>query len=283
MYYDLYIYETSIPLLYDQGRISSCTLDNRPMDSKIIKLHKGVDQKVGFKVYDPDRKLTGIEHLRVQAALVNPINGERMFTTYCKISNKKGAMELEVKETDLMDVPAGFYNLVLNGQEWSIPETEGYITATPFYTDANSNIRLSVEVSDLVDMTPVPTITIEPKNWILQTDANLLQPEYVSQAYPANRLKNSKNGSHTIAIYMTNFTGDFQVYGTLDSIPSQDLTDYFPVNLTNMNDMVTFEYYTGIDAYHFEANIMWLKFRYKHNQALSEEERGTVDLVHLRS
>lgn len=283
MFTDLYLYENYITLMYDQGRISNCTLDNRPMDSKIIKVHKGVDQKLNFKVYDPDKKAAGIEHLRVLASFVNVESKERVFTTYCKVSNKKGAMELIVKETDLMDVAPGFYNLVLTGQEWAIPETEGYITASPFYTDANSNVRLSVEVIDVVDPTPTNTIEVMPNDWTLHTDPNTYDADYVSPAYPANRLKNSRNGSHTITIYMTNYTGKFEVYGTLDSIPSTSIDDYFPVNLTNMNTTIEYLEHTGIDAYHFQANVMWLKFKYIPDPLMEVEDRGTIDKVQLRS
>jgi hypothetical protein len=253
------------------------------MDSKIIKVHKGVDQKVNFKVYDPDKKLTGIEHLRVQATMVNANSGERVFTTYCRPSNKKGAMELIIKENDLMDIAAGFYNLVLTGQEWAIPETEGYITSTPFYTDTNSNVKLSIEVIDVVDPTPVATIETIPSTWMLHTDDATNDADYVSPAFPANRLKNSRNGSHTVTMYMTNFTGDFEVFGSLDSVPSQQIEDYFPINLTNMNTVISYLEYTGIDAYHFQANVMWLKFRYKPDPLMTPEQRGTMDKVQLRS
>ena len=283
MFYDLYTYDTTIPLLYDNRGITSCFLDNRPMNSSKIKIHKGVDNLVKFKVYDADKKVTSVDNMRVSAALIDSQNSERVFKTYCKISNKKGGIELLVKEDDLVNIPAGFYKLVLTGEEWAIPETEGYVVSTPFYTDPSSNINLSVEVLDTADKAPIPTIEILPKHWFLSTSTADNNPEYITQAFPANRLKNSKSGTHTIAIYMTDFIGEFEVYGTLDSTPSNNLEDYFPLDITGMNSTIVYNGYCGIDAYCFQANVMWLKFRFKHDPMLGEEEKGTIDKLLLRS
>lgn len=253
------------------------------MESRIIKVHKGVDNLIKFKVFDADKKITSIDNLRIAAILIDCQSSERVFKTYCKITNKKGHLELAITEDDLVNIPAGFFKLVLTGEEWAIPETEGYVVSTPFYTDPSSNINMSVQIVDNIDKTPIPTIEILPKQWIYGLSTNNIDPEFVSQAYPANRLKNSKNGSHTIAIHMTNFTGEFQVYGTLDSLPSHNLYDYFPLDLTSNKSVINYNGYTGIDAYHFQANVMWLKFRYKHDPMLGETERGSIDKLQLRS
>lgn len=281
--HDLYTYDTTVQLLYDNGRISSCFLDNRPMESRIIKVHKGVDNVIKFKVFDADKKVISIDHLRVAAILIDCQSSERVFKTYCKITNKKGQLELAIKEDDLINIPAGFYKLVLTGEEWAIPETEGYVISTPFYTDPSSNINMNIQVVDNVDKTPIPTLEVTPKQWFLSISKDNVTPEYVTQAFPANRMKNSKNGSHTIAIHMTNFTGEFQAYGTLDSTPSLNLVDYFPLDLTSHKSIITYNGYTGIDAYHFQANVMWLKFRYKNDPMLDVSEIGAIDKLQIRS
>ena len=283
MFYDLYKLENTVSLLYDSGRFSSCNLDNRPMDAKIIKVYKGVDNKVNFKVYDADKKKSNIDHLQIRAAMVEPITGERVFNTYCSICSTKGSLELVIGENDLMNVASGFYNLVWVGEEHSIPDTEGYITSTPFYVDPSGNLRISIEVIDAIDNTPQDTIVINKDNWRMYTDPQNLDPEFISAAYPANRLKNSKNGSHTIAIYLDNFTGEFEVYGTLDLIPSQDIRDFFKLSVTNGDSVNRYTNYTGIDAFHFSANVMWLKFRYKHDNTLSDDQKGIFEKLHLRS
>lgn len=201
----------------------------------------------------------------------------------CKITNKKGQLELVIKEDDLVNIAAGYYKLAVTAEEWAIPETEGYVTSTPFYTDPSSNINMSVQIVDSIDKTPIPTIEVLPHQWTLTLSTDNVNPEYVSQAYPANRMKNSKNGSHTIAIHMTNFKGEFQVYGTLDSTPSQSLSEYFPLEILADTTVITYDGFTGIDAYHFEANIMWLKFRYKHDPMLGVSEMGSIDKLQIRS
>lgn len=283
MFYDLYRIYNTVSLLYDSGRFSPCKLDNRPMDAKIIKVYKGVDNKINFKLYDSDKKKTSVDHLTVKATMINHNTKERVFIGYCNVCSGKGAMELIIGENDLMDVAPGFYDMVIVGEENAIPMTDGYVISTPFYTDPSANAKITIEVLDAVDSTPTDSILILPNNWSMYTDPHNLDPEYISGAYPANRLRNSKNGSHTIAIYFTNFTGEFEVFGSLDHIPSQDINDFFPLSMTNMGSTITYTNYSGIDAYHFEANVIWLKFRYKHDNLLSEDQKGTLDKLYLRS
>lgn len=283
MFYDLYRLENLVSLLYDSGRFSPCNMDNRPMDAKIIKVYKGIDNKINFKVFDADRKKVSVDNLVVRASLIDQRSRERVYTGYCSICSIKGGMELAIKEGDLMDVAPGFYDMYLVGEEYAIPETEGHVISTPFYVDPSANIKVTVEILDAIDVTPTDSVCIMPDNWRMYTNPNNLDPEYVSSAYPANRLKNSRNGSHTFAIYLTNFTGEVEVYGSLDLIPSQELSDYFPLSVTNMSSVLNYTNYTGIDAYHFQANVMWIKFRYKHDNLLSEDQKGTVDKLYLRS
>ena len=67
MLYTLYKYEDWHELLYDNGVITcACNLtDNRPMNERVIKLHKGVNNEVKFRVFDSDRKRTMLNNLRV--------------------------------------------------------------------------------------------------------------------------------------------------------------------------------------------------------------------------
>ena len=48
-------------LLYDNNVLACCNVtDSRMMNERLIKIHKGVDNEVKFRVFDSDRKRTSI-------------------------------------------------------------------------------------------------------------------------------------------------------------------------------------------------------------------------------
>lgn len=284
MFYSLYKYDTSIDLLYINKTVTSCyNLDNRPMNEKVIKLHKGVDNVVRFKVFDSDKKLVSVDDLRVQATFIDLDTRERVLRKECDILNKKGILELTIYEDDLVNMAPSYYTLSITGQNYDVPEQDLPVASTPFYTDAASNIELTVEVLDGADKTPVPTVEIAPTDWIRQLVGNQPETEFICGPFPANRLKNYQSGTHTLALYCENYTGTFEAFGTLELVPPTDINLYFPLNLTHLLQVIEYTEFTGIDPFSFNANIMWIMFRYKPDPELAEEEQGAITKLQLRS
>lgn len=284
MLYDLFRYDEWHDLLYDNGVFTcACNLtDNRPMNERVVKLHRGVDNEVKFRVFDSDRKRTRVDNLRIDITLINKENHELCFKTKARHLPERGVFVATFHEGDLVNMAPGFYDFVVTGQTWAIPEQPGEIVSTPFYTDTAANMRLVAEVTTQGEKLPLPTITVFSENpktgisdWVCTNEVvdNVYARVYHSSPIQANRLKNYKRGTHSFALTCEEFTGLFQVRGSLQHIPPTEARHYFPLNLTSFREYV--EYgpfdpafpntgirlpFTGIDPFTFEANVLWLMF-----------------------
>lgn len=279
----LYLYDTTIDLLYDNGTMTCvCNqTDSRPMNERLVKLHKGMDNEVHFRIMNSDRKKVGIEHLRVVASLVNVDNRERVMQKYCTNDPQKGMATLNIDEGDLVNIASGHYDLVISGEQYTYPETSGYVRNKPFYTDTASNIQLKAEVIPTADDTPLPTDEVVTGEW-MQESISATETVFTSSAFMANRIKNHTRGTHTIAIFGNNFTGKVEVLGSLDHTPPSSPDKYFPVSVIPFNNEILYTEFTGVDPFVFSANVMWLKFRYwPDNTAL--DAGGEITKIQLRS
>lgn len=250
----------------DNVNFRNIKTDNSPMNRNVIKIHKGVDNEIRFRVFNPDRKPVGIEHLTVAAKLVNVQNGEEVLKKYLSISPQKGFMQMRIYEGELVNLAPGFYTLIILGEENLVPGKDDDNFFTPFYTDTGNNIVATVEIAETADRVPVPSYIIEPKDWRVVKQPgennNLFADvdELHTKAIPASRVRNHINALHTFAVFTTNFTGTLQVMATLELQPPEQPRFWFPVDLTTGTDFVEFYDYTGSISFSFTANFMWLTF-----------------------
>ena len=271
--YDLYRYENWHDLLYDNGGITCADnlTDNRPMNRRLVKIHKGVDNLIKFRVFNSDRKRAKIDHLKIKGTLINKENRERVLTVSGVMECTRGIFNITVREGELIDIASGFYDFVITGEEDFIPDVVGETVSTPFFTDTTSNIRLEAEVTDSVEKAPVPTTEII--DWSMETtEVNGVYTRlYYSHPIPANRLRNLKNGTHTFTVQAENFRGLFQACGTLEHIPPapSDRRKFFPLNITDYDEFATYGDYDeqgflqpfhGIDAWSIQSNVLWIVF-----------------------
>ena len=261
----LYTRNTTVDVMrVDNVFYQNIRTENSPMNRNTIKLHRGVDNEIRFRILNQDRKPVDINHLEVVAVMTNPENGERMLTKLLGNSPRKGFAQLRINEGDLMDIPPGYYNLVILGQEDLVPGQPEEVIRTPFYTDIGDNIVASVEVLASADPGPVPSYKIQTGDWrLLQqpsgTGADAID-EYLTSAIPAGRVRNHRNGLHTVAVFTDGFSGTLQVMATLDLQPPEDPRRWFPVDITSGTNLLEFNNYTGSTSFTFTANFTWLTF-----------------------
>jgi len=250
----------------DNINFQNIRTDNTPMNRNTIKLHKGVDNEIRFRVLNQDRKTVSVDHLSVVAKLVNPQNGEQVLLRYLSISPQKGFMQWRILEGDLVNIAPGMYTLCLLGEEALVPGVELENFRTPFYTDTGNNIVTTVEVVESADRTPTPSFVIGENDWRLVKQPSVTAQiysdidEFQTSAVSGSRVRNHINALHTLAIFTTNFTGTIQVYATLELQPPEQLRHWFPVDLTSGTNYAEFFEYTGSISFSFTANFMWLTF-----------------------
>lgn len=275
-------WENRLDLMYiDSVFRSNEVTNNSPYNSHQIKLHKGVDNVIRFRVLNADRKRVSVNHLSIRCRFINVENGERVLERYADLTTTKGDVRLTVYEGDLVDIAPGFYDLVVTGEEALVPGvTIGENIHTPFYLNQAGDIVATVEVVASADVTPQPTVTILPDDWTRFSGNRGVDVEYYSSAIPGSRIQNHLNALHTFAAYTTAFSGTLQVRGSLELQPPADYNDFFPIDITTATQIITFDNYTGVTSHSFEANFMWLLFVYSPDTSL--EDYGTIDQILLR-
>lgn len=274
--------ENRLDLLYQDNVIRGCEMtQNSPYNNYTIKLHKGVDNQIRFRVLNPDRRRVSIDHLSVRCRFINKENGERVLDKFANVLTTKGDLQVIIHEGDLINIAPGHYDLVVTGEEALVPGiTIGENVQTPFFLDQHGEIVSTVEVVASADPTPQPTITLTPDNWTRFSSNRGVDLQFYSSAIPGPRVRNHLHALHTFAAYTTGFTGTLEVRGTLELQPPENFNDYFPIDITTATDIITFDNYTGVTSYSFEANFMWLVFVYTPDTTL--EDYGTIDQVLLR-
>lgn len=278
----LFSYENRVDLEYCDSQIRSCVVtSNSPLNKRVIKLHRGVDNQIDFRILNPDRRLVSVDHLAIRARLISTDNKERVLERWADlVPGAKGKARLTIYEGDLVNIASGFYTLVVTGQESLIPgNNESDNVNTPFFTDNAGNVVAMVEVVDAADVTPMPSVELLADNWTITNEVDSPKT-YTSSAIAGARVKNHMNAVHSFSIKTTEFTGTVELRGSLDLQPPTDITKYFPIDITTGSQIITFNDYTGITSHTFEANFMWIKFIYRPD--ISLENYGTVDKVLFR-
>jgi len=279
----LFHYENRLDLMYVDSQLKGYgTVNNSPLNKKIFRIHKGVDNVLRFRVLNPDRKRVSVDHLSIRARFISNENQERVLDRFADtVPNSKGDVRLTIYEADLVDIAAGFYSLVITGEEEMISGlAAGENMQTPFFLDNAGDIVATVEVVAGADVTPRESVELLPTNWTVTTNETPGFTRYISSSIPGARLQNYTNSVHSFSAASTGWTGTLEVRATLDHIPTGDVNDYFPIDITSGTNIITFDDFTGITSHTFEANFMWMIFVYETENALPSN--GTLDKVLVR-
>jgi hypothetical protein len=82
----LFSYENRMDLMYVDSQLRSCEVtNNSPLNKKIFKIHKGVDNQIRFRVLNPDRKRVSVDHLSIRARFINTENQERVLDRFADL------------------------------------------------------------------------------------------------------------------------------------------------------------------------------------------------------
>jgi hypothetical protein len=260
----LYFYETTIDLVTTTDQFY---VDNRTMDTRHLKAHKGVTNEIIFTVRNRDRKLQNVTSDTVRAHIVKPSTKARVVSRVLTNTTDVGKLMLTLEEGDLANLEPGLYFMYVTRSQVENADR-------PLYTDQNNNMRFNIEIVDQVGATPVPTQT---ENTFLQTsNTNLGDPAnvYVTNAFYGNLDRNFPDSQHTAAIYLDGYTGNITVQASCQQpVPdTEDLSrDWFDVDLIQVTDANATIKYTS-----FNVNCEWVRF-------VSEPDTGTITQVLLRN
>jgi hypothetical protein len=242
--------------------------DNGPMNKNIIKCHKGLDNKVIFRVLGPDRVPYDIScGEQVYARIMDPDNRMVVLEKLCRLGPAKGLITLELNGGDLVDIHPGIFTMALIRTEEFVVNMPDYYIEKPLYTDMNDNVEMTIEITEQALKAPLKSLILEPNDWTKDLSIPTfgpITPSFYTGSIPGGRVLNHINSVHSFSTYTQNFTGILEIWGSLEETPDPYLSPmrWFKIYPTSMSQDIQFIGYSGTQAWTFAANCMWLKFRY---------------------
>jgi len=260
----LYFYENNIDLVLTTDHFY---VDNRPMNTRHLKVHKGVNNELIFTIRNRDRKLQNLSTDTVKAYIVDPSTRAQVVTRLLENTLDIGKMKLTIAEGDIQNLKPGLYEMFLTRSALESVDT-------PLYTDQNNNIKFNIEITDQASVTPIET---QIENTFLQTSGISVGDSanvFVTNALLGNLERNFNDATHTLALYLDSFTGNIQIQAScITAVPATEdqSTDWFTVNEITINDANTTIYPTS-----FTANCNWVRI-------VSLPITGSISQVLLRN
>jgi hypothetical protein len=286
-FHKMYMYDHVWQLLAVGDTFCSCK-DNGPMNNNItLKAHKGIDNKLIFRVLGPDRVPQDIAcDQQVYGRIIDPENRTVVLEKLCRLGPAKGIITLELDGGDLALVHAGLYEIVLIRTQEFVSNAPDYYVEKPLYSDMNDNVAMQIEITEQAFKAPQPSVTILPGDWtpdILVGTMTAPAPCFYSARIPGGRVLNHIESVQTFSTFTNNFTGILEIWGSLEETPDPYLSSarWFKIYPSSMAQDITFTGYTGTQAWSFQANFMWLKFRYFPSQQVLDP--GVLEKLIVRT
>lgn len=235
------------------------------MASHRFKIYKGVASKIFVTIKNSDKR-------------VIPAAG-KVFTAYV-ISNASDELKLE-RQLDEIDAAAGQWELLILAGEADSWERGSYLLVITIldenqneynlYGDLNYGVINELWVEDAMPVLKPATVSTGSE-W--QQRIN----KYYSSAYPGDAQEGRHDGLHTIAIYSTDFTGQFWVQASLENTAPNLDTDWFDLNIGGITDYIDIVDSDTLQTLNFITNAQWIRFVYDPDDA----NVGTIDQVLYR-
>lgn len=259
----LYRYDDPIALVVNQ---TTLYLDNRPMNNRKLKAHKGVTNELIFHVTDKDRKKQNLFTETITAHIINPTNKRRLLSKDLEPVSELGKAMLLLTDGDMQNINSGLYFLHLT-------YTNDIIQDRAFYSDQNNNVRLELEVTEQVVQDPVPTQVNDSFLQTGNTELGDAANTFVSSALLGNLDKNFQNAQHTVAVYPNAYTGQVTVQGScIIGTPDSDDASAHWFDVTNIDISDS----SNVTHTSFSVNCNWVR-------VVSKPLNGTLDKIMLRN
>lgn len=220
------------------------------MNNETLDIFKGVTSKIDVNVKNSDTKKVQLAGRTLTAYLISGASNSNVLTReLTEIDGSKGQYQLTVLEGDSLDWDEGHYRLAItlideNDDEQILFTDLGY----------GSGVEINVKSSPLNPF--VSSIISDATTWGENGG------KWYSSAYEADSKSGASDGLHTLALYMTDFTGQFWIQASLEnSVPVND-TEWFDLKLDDVNDFLTYTSESALQNIDFIVNAQWVRFVY---------------------
>lgn len=217
-------------------------------------LYKGVDNKLDLHVKNSDQKDKNVTGYDVVFNITAVESGELVARKDCTAYDvTSGRFYVEFNEQEVFDLEPGFYNfsvyVIKNGVK------------QPLYGDSKHGAAGQLEVVSGVYGGPKDSRVIDT---FLETGVNT--NEYLSEVIDAKPQFNQNEALHTFAFYLTDYSGDITIQGTLEN--TTDPAHWVDIEtVTYANQGITYKNISGV----------WSQMRIHHTL-----DNGKVDKILYR-
>ena len=269
--------------LYDVKRRLDMTLRdsggsinwNLPMDTTDFKLHKDVKNSIEFVVRNTDRKPVSMVGRTAKITLFDHRTDQIILTSDLKVVNDlKGIVQFNVTP-DQMDI------LSLGTYSYTVMVTDLDGSVRSLYVDQNESVRGFVEVKDGPNPSPRPSIEIDFSTMTPITEGEPEQTHYITSALQGSVKTGNTSGQHTVAVYLSEFTGKLWIQGSLEEgVP--DLSDWFDIDIDGVT-VQQFRNESGIRTFMFEANLEWVRIKVLPDTTVSPGNENQIKKIIFRN
>lgn len=274
----VYLYQNTLDVILDLN--PSVLGGNRVMYQHDLKIQKGVKNNVRIQFKNSDQKKIPLSDTQtVVFSMYDSINQRMILERPLEILDTgtyltRGLAQLTLTESDTLDLPTTRYTY-----SFKLLDTDG--SFVPVYADTYYGVSGTLHMLD--DMSPVMQPSMEITSFLPSYNSTNNWWEFKSRAIYANPEFNGNTALHTIAVYMTNYSGNLIIQGTLQN-DANDLNYYAPI------DNRQYSNFTGVDYINFYGVVSYINLM--HIPAFGPTDldnrdnvdyRGTLDKILYKS
>lgn len=232
-----------------------------PLNSTDFKVYRNAPVEIEFTIKNNDRKPIQLAGKKVILHLIDGINGSALLKRELEVlDSPKGKAVLRILPPDSVQWNLGFH-------QYSVQIQDSNGDTTILYHSDVFDAGGYFEVLESVTPRPVQALevsgtTFTPQNW------NQYEGTYFVSSYlPGGAQQGYTDTLHTIALYGENFSGRFILQGSVENQPSLEPHNWFSIDLSAESSDIHLKDFTGIEAFNFRANVLWIRFVYQPDQS----------------
>jgi hypothetical protein len=245
---------------------------NGPMIQYNAKIYKGATNTIDFVVRNNDRKSVNLVGYQITALIQRVESPEILLEkTVNPTDETDGKAQLVLDQYDIQDWYGGFYR-------YSIRLTDVNSRQEFLYTDINRSTTGTFELIEGMSVSISPPVQILNSQFVpAGAGYDQTTTYWTTGAITGNAQNMKASGLNTLAVYTTNFIGQFWVQASIMSSTPTDM-DWSTVQLTQDSSIF---YYTvnlsslKIQSFTFAGNYYWVRFLYKPDRI----NTGTLDKI----
>lgn len=253
----VYLYSYSLPVQLSETNHGAPNF-NRPMYNYPTKVYKNNNNIIDFVVRDNDRKPVRLIDCLVQVIIQNLATGETVLEKKAKVTDEiKGRAQLTITASETE-------NWLLGGYVYNVKITRPGGQQEFLYVDVANSVTGNFELLPAVGGELVPAQTILGSQFTPTSfDWDTRDDWQVSGALAAYNQVGANTGSFTIAIYTTNWLGNFRIQASLQNLAPTEKSWFWIPLVANQPVMQITNLSAPVQSIGFTLNVQWIRFMFK--------------------